>query len=450
MLGENKLKEIAKKALAQSPAEATQINIWAWDSGLTRFATSYIHQNVSEENISLSAQCVNNKKIGTANTNSLDKIDGTISKANEISKLCPPNPEWPGFATPLPIAEANTFIPETQKFTPEERAKGCKTIIDRATTEEKDLQAYGSFVSGTMEGCIANSNGLFVYNKATSATISTTIIGKSGTGYAAAGSRDVRQINYNNVAEIAVKKAVLSQNPVKIEPGKYEVILEPLAVVELLEFLSWLGFNALSYQEGRSPFSGKLGQKLMGDNITIWDDGLDTKGFPFPFDSEGTPVQKVMLVENGVVKNMVYDLRSAKKEGKTSTGHSSGNSAYGASPSNLFMKGDNNTLETIVSKSSKAILVTRFWYTNIIDPMTVALTGMTRDGTYLIENGKVTKSLKNLRFTQSVIEALSQVTELSKALPIPGSMNYGVPYLNGSVVPALKIKDWNFTGVSEH
>lgn len=446
MLGEKKLKQITSKTLKRSRAEATEITIYAWETGLTRFATSYIHQNVNEENINISVECVNKKKIGEASTNSLDKINSTVDKANSISKLSPPNPEWPGFAKPSKIKKINSFIPKTQNFTPEQRAKGCKTIISKA----KNFQSYGSFVTGVLEVCIANSNGLFVYNNGTAATISTTLFGKSGTGYAMAGSRDVSKIDYNKVAEAAVKKANLSQNPVKIQPGKYEVILEPLAVAEILDFLCWFGFNALRYQEKRNPFCGKIGKKALGSNITLWDDSLDNSGFSFPFDMEGTPKQKVMLVDKGVIKNMVYDLRTAKKDGKKSTGHSSGSSTWGPAPSNVFMKGGKKSIDELIKSSKKAILVSRFWYTNPIDPMTVTLTGMTRDGTYLVENGKITKSLKNLRFTQSIIEALSNVKDLSKAVLVPNSISYGVPFFGGSSIPALKIKNWNFSGVSEH
>ena len=305
-------------------------------------------------------------------------------------------------------------------------------------------------MTAALETVIANSNGLFAYNRSTSAIINTTIIGNSGSGRAEMGARDVTRINYNKLAESAVKKAKLAQNPIKIEVGNYDVVLEELAVTELLLFLSYLGFNGLRYQEGRSPFSGKLGQKMMGENITIWDDGLDTSGCPFPFDFEGVPKQKLLLVENGVVKSVVYDHTTAKKENRESTGHSSGSSLYGPIPLHLFMKGSNASVEDLIGSTKKGILVTRFWYTNIIDPMSLTITGMTRDGTFLIEDGKVTKPVMNLRFTQSILEALSKVKAFSTPILVASGENYGAPFLFGSKVPALKIEDWNFTGISEH
>lgn len=446
MLGEEKIKEIADRVLNHSCAEATEISIFAWDSRLTRFANSYIHQNVGEENISISVKCINKSCIGSASTNSLDKIEEAVDKAQAISKVCPPNPDWPGLPDAQPIKKIESCIPATQDFTPQAQASVCKTIIEKNT----GFQAFGSFSTGTLEIGIANSNNLFAYNKSSSAVLITVIMGDSGTTYAIAGNKDVNKIDYSGVAETVNKKIRMAQNPMKIEPGKYDVILEPLAVADIIMYLAALGFNALRYQEGRSPFCGKLGQKVIGENITIWDDGLNPDGFMFPFDFEGVPKQRVSLVENGIIKELVYDSATAKKEGKKSTGHSSGSAAHGPVTFNLFMKGGDLDIDSMIKSTKRGILVTRFHYTNLIDPMSVTITGMTRDGTYLIEDGKIAKPLKNLRFTQSVISALSEVKELSAPALIPSGDNYGVPFLYGFSVPGMKIENWNFTGVSEH
>jgi predicted Zn-dependent protease len=445
MLGEAKLKELTDKVLKRAAPAIAQVSIYSWKSGLTRFALSSIHQNVTEENVVLTVKCAIDNQIGEASTNDLTKIERTVRKAKKIAHISPPNPEFHGFPEPKPVAPIDIFFPTTYEFSPLKRAEICYSIINRAS----GVQAFGSFLTAGIETCIANSSGVFVYNRSTSALINTTIMDKTGVGRTEAGARDATNIDYKEITEKAIAKAKLAQNPIKIEPGRYDVILEELAVAELIEYLN-IGFNALRYQEGRSPFCGKLGTKVMGDNISIWDDGLDEEGAPFPFDFEGTPKQKVMLIENGVIKGLVYDHNTAKKENKESTGHSIGSITYGPMALNLFMKGGNSSIEEMISSTIKGILVTRFWYSNLIDPMTLTITGMTRDGTFLIENGEIKKAVKNLRFTQSVIEALSKVEALSSPKFVAQGETYNVPFLFGSKVPALKIKDWNFTGVSEH
>ncbi|MDI6840524.1 MAG: TldD/PmbA family protein [bacterium] len=446
MWGEKALRELVNRALTYSKAESTQVSIYTWDSKLTRFANSYIHQNMSEENIFIGVKCVNENRIGEAITNRPDTIEAIIDKAQEVSKISPKNEDFPCFPGPKSIIEVESFISSTKELTPQKMAKVCKSIIRRA----QDLQSFGSLSTDVLEICIANSNHLFVYNLSTSAFLNTIIIGNSGSGYAQAGSRDINKIDYESVADKAITKAKLAQNPSKIECGKYEVIMEELAVADLLSYLAYFGFNALRYQEGRSPLCGKLGKKVVGENITIWDDGLDPIGFAFPFDFEGVPKTRVSLIENGVATGLVYDLTTAKKAGKESTGHSTGSTTIGPVPSNLFMGGGGSTLEDMIKSTKKGILVTRFHYTNVIDPMTLTITGMTRDGTYLIENGKLSKPLKNLRFTQSILEALSNVSEISQPILIASGEHYGLPFLYGSMVPAIKVENWNFTGVTEH
>lgn len=446
MLGEIKLKELTDRALKQSTASTTQVSVYAWESKLTRFANSYIHQNVAEENILITVKSITNKQIGETTTNNPYKIEDVVEKAQSISQIVPPNPEFYGLPEPTSIQEVETFFPTTYEFTPLKQAEICHLIMHVA----KGFKAFGSFSTSAIETCIANSNGLFAYNRATSAFINTTIMGESGTGMAETGARDATRINYVKVAEKAVEKAKMAQNPVKIEPEKYEVILEELAVIELLAYLGYIGVNALRCQDGRSPFCNKLNKKVVGKNITIWDDPLNMDGVPFPFDFEGVAKRKTSLIENGVLKALVYDYNTAKKENKESTGHSTGSSIVGPAPLNLFMKGSGSTIEQMVNSTKKGILVTRFWYTNLIDPISLSITGMTRDGTFLIEDGKIRAPVKNLRFTQSILEALSKVKELSKPVLIGSLETYGVPFLVGSKVPALKIKDWNFTGISEH
>jgi predicted Zn-dependent protease len=258
---------------------------------------------------------------------------------------------------------------------------------------------------------------------------------------------DVAALDPEAVGRVAVNKALRSRNPTELEPGVYAVILEEEAVGDMLFTLGFLGFGALALQEGRSFMSSRLGQKITGDNITIWDDGLDNRGLVLPFDFEGVPKQRVTLIENGIAKGVVYDSLTAGREvGKISTGHSlPAPNTMGPIPVNLFMAPGNATKEEILASTERGIWVSRFHYTNPVHPVQTILTGMTRDGTFLIENGEITRPLKNLRFTQSILDAFSEVDMLGKNLKTI-KMEWGS---FGCCVPAAKIHNFQFTGTTE-
>jgi predicted Zn-dependent protease len=229
-----------------------------------------------------------------------------------------------------------------------------------------------------------------------------------------------------------------TQNPISIDAGEYDTILMPYAVADMLEFLAWLGFGALSVQEGRSFM--KLGEKITGEKITIWDDGRDMRGLPRAFDSEGVPKERVDLIVNGIANAVVYDSRTAHKEGKESTGHSSGGpGTYDPMPTNLFMQPGDSNIDEMIATTERGVIVTRFHYTNVIHPTQTIITGMTRDGTFLIEDGKITKPIKNLRFTDSILERFNHVRQISEATKRQA----------GAVVPALRVSGFRFTGVTE-
>jgi predicted Zn-dependent protease len=260
----------------------------------------------------------------------------------------------------------------------------------------------------------------------------------TGSGYADALATDVREIDPALVAQTAVMKCESAQNPEVVPPGEYEVILEPRAVADMLSYLVRGGFSASAVSEGRSFLAGKLGEKLFAELFSLWDDGLDPRGFPMPFDLEGVPKQKVVMVEKGVVKDLLYDYKTAKKEGKKSTGHG-GFGRWGAMAANLFMAPGDSTVEEMIKNTKRGILITRFHYTNMAHPMKVLVTGMTRDGTFLVEDGKVTKPVKNLRFTESALRVFGTMDMVGKELHRAGR----------SVVPAIHVPAFNFTGVTE-
>jgi predicted Zn-dependent protease len=270
-------------------------------------------------------------------------------------------------------------------------------------------------------------------------------------GYANFVSRNIEDIDVKRTSEEAAEKCLRSKNPREIEPGEYEVILEGYAVSDLLLFLGHLGFGALSVQEGRSFMSNKFGQKITGENITIWDDGLNPESFAVPFDFEGVPKKKVILIEKGIAENVVYDSYTAGKEGKNSTGHALPlPNTCGPMPLNLFLKNGEATKEEMISSTKRGLLVTRFHYTNVVEPMKTIITGMTRNGTFLIEEGKIKGPVKNLRFTESVLKALSRVSMISKETKLASEGTiYGRRFATGSVVPAIKVDKFNFSGATQ-
>lgn len=450
MLGRKKAKELIEKALAMSKADQTEITIMGEESHLTRFANSYIHQNVSETDISFSVRSIVGKKIGRATTNRIDEasIKETLDKALEIARFQRENPDFKSLPAPKEMKTVGNFVEKTAKFNARQRAKAVEPIAKGARA--KNLKAFGAFTNGVTEVAIGNSLGIFGYNIGTDAYVNTVVMGDTGSGYAQAASRDAEKIDMESVAARAIDKAIRSSNPIQMPAGEYVVVLEENAVADMLEFLGYMGFGATAYQEGRSFMCGKLGKKIMGKNMSIWDDGYDKRGFAFPFDFEGVPKKKVLLVDKGVGKAIVYDSVTAGKDKKRSTGHSTGSPVYGPMPANLFMGEGDSTIEKMIQSTQKGIYITRFHYTNVVEPMKAVLTGMTRDGTFLIENGEITKPVKNFRFTQSVIDAFSNVSMIGKkAALIGGGAGYGARFPMGTVAPALKIDKFTLSGVTQ-
>lgn len=453
MLGKEQLKAIADRVLAVSGADQTEVLIFSGDEQLTRFAVNTIHQNVAETDVVVRVRAVFGKKVGVASSNGVVRIDAMSDKtlkklvesAETVARFQQDNPDFQSLPAPLPVQAAEAFVDATADCTPEQRATGvaaiCKLSLDNG------LEAAGAFSTAANETLIANSLGVLAYHRNTVANLVTVIMSADSSGYGSATALDVRAIDPEAIGRVAVDKALRSRQPTNIEPGEYTVILEEEAVGDMLFTLSYLGLSALAVQEGRSFMNDNFGQQITGENITIWDDGFDPRGLVTPFDFEGVPKQKVIFIENGIAKNIVYDSFTAGREtGKISTGHSlPAPNTMGPFPINLFMAPGNATKEEMLASTARGIWVTRFHYTNPLHPLQTVLTGMTRDGTFLIENGKITRPLKNLRFTQSILEALSHAEMLGSELKLlkSGFGNFG------RCVPAAKINGFRFTGTTE-
>ena len=296
---------------------------------------------------------------------------------------------------------------------------------------------------------MVNSVGVEAYQKFSDLFLHVIAENEKSSGYASFVARDPDELDVDALAKEAIGK-ISKEEPMELEPGEYEVILEPYAVNELLSFLGYLGFHALAVQEGRSFFCNRFGEKMVDEKVTIYDDGLDAEGLQVPFDFEGVPKKKVTFFDRGVAREVSYDSFTACREGKESTGHGliAPNTA-GPIPINLFMKEGESSLEKMVQSVRKGIYVTRFHYTNVVEPMKAVITGMTRDGTFLVEEGEMKRPIKNLRFTESVLKTLSRVTAISKDRRIcsEGTV-YSRRFVTGTVVPAIKVDGFNFSGVS--
>ena len=447
MIGKSKLKAITDTILSEARADQTEVVVVGQDLALTRFAANSIHQNVSETDVSVRVRSVAGKRIGVASSNDVseESLKKLVRKAETIASFQQENPDFGSLPEPLPICEVDAYSESTATCSAEARAKGVGTILDLSRSHK--MVASGAYSTGTEETMIANSLGVSAYHCGTMATAMTVIMGDNSSGYAAGAAQDVSHLDTSDIARIAVNKAIQSKNPTPIDPGSYTVILEEDAVATMMFYLGMLGMGALAMQEGRSFMSGRMGEKITGSNITIWDDGFDPRGVVFPFDYEGVPKQKVMLIEEGVARGVVYDSATAQLEsGRASTGHGlPAPNTMGPIPINLLMKPGSATKEEMLASTEKGIWVTRFHYVNPVHPVKAILTGMTRDGTFLIENGKITRPLKNLRFTQSILEAFANAEMLSKDLKMimMGFGNFA------TCAPAAKINGFTFTGATE-
>jgi len=445
MLGKNKIRKIINQALSFSSVDQTEIVVIAYSSGLTRFAENRIHQNMAQENINISVRAVLNKKIGVAKTNKKDKrsLKEVVRRAEEIAKNQKPDEYFLTLPEPKKTSSVDAYREATAFFGPLKRAKIVNQIINRV--EKENLRAFGALETGVTEYAVANSLGVFLYHPATTAEISLVAKDKQeNSGFGNQISLDINELNIEKVTQTAVKKAILSKNPVEIKLGRYSVILEEQPVNEILSYLAYLALGARAFHEDRSFLSGQLGKKVAGENITLWDDGLDPVCLPMPFDLEGVPKKKTMIIEKGILKEIVYDHYDALKYGKKPTGHGlSAPNTLGALAGHLHLATGKYTKKELIKRLDKGLLISKLWYINAHHHKELNLTGLTRDGTFLIESGRIKAAVKNLRFTQSIPQALFQVTEIARKAKLEKS------WFGGNLVPALKIKSWNFTSTSK-
>jgi PmbA protein len=424
-------------------AEETEVHVDEVADALTRFANNDIHQNVFEHGVTVSVRTVAEGRTARATTNRLDEdsLRSTIESSLSLAHSQPKDPRllpMPGKQRYRPV---NRFIRHTAALTPEDRARAVRRACDLAV--KKGQTAAGIFSSGLSQTAVGNSHGLFATYGETHSQFSITMQEDPAASWAKADSADVRAIDPQKLAERASEKARLAVHTKELAPGRYTVILEPAAVLDLVGFLFY-DFAATAVEDKRSCLNERMGKQLFGQNISITDDVFHPLQKGAPFDGEGIPREKVLLVDRGVPKNLVYSRASAKAAGKKSTGHGFAlPNEYGEAPMNLVFSGGDSSLEKMAASTERGLLVTRLWYIREVDPYEKVMTGMTRDGLFFVENRRVAGAVRNFRFNQSLIEMLKNVELMSPAVRATGEESFEM------VVPAMKIRDFHFSEVTK-
>jgi PmbA protein len=460
MLNQTKAADIFERIKQHSTAEEVEVLFSGGKSALTRFANNTIHQNVAEENCVVSVRTVFGGRTARATTNKLDdeSLRRAVQSSERLASVQHPDPDL------LPVSEAGEgarstlSIPirhfaETAAITPAQRAETVQRIVSIA--EKHKLTTAGIVSSSESVEGIFNSRGLADWHTQTSSEISITMLAPDSSGWQKANSPNAANLDAAALAETAARKAFESARPREIPSGKYTVILEPAAVLDIVGFM-FFDFGGLSILDQRSFLNNRVGTRLFGENINIWDDVAHQLQSGNPFDGEGVRRQKVQLVENGVVKRLVYARGTAEKMKRSEhkdkvgpiepTGHGFPlPNEMGEAPMNIVFDASPRpiSVDQMIASTERGVLVTRLWYIREVDPYEKILTGMTRDGTFYVENGQIRHGVRNFRFNQSLIQMLSNVEAMGTPVRASGEESFDM------VVPAMKVRDFNFTEVTK-
>jgi len=434
--------DIVEKALELSPADQTEAVLMGEQTWLTRFTESVINQNIAQEQMTLVVTAVNDKKVGLASTNDLsaEGIEGAVEKANEISRLQPPDERFKNFPSTIeaPKLKRTVHVEANTLYGPADMARVVDGIASMAG--KKELSASGAFRHDINTVAVANSRGVRQIGQSGKGELSLTMVGpgEQQSGYAIGCHPDPALIDYRKVAARAIDKAARNVDPVTLPDGQYTVILEPPAVGQLLLFLGFLGFGGRTMMQRRSFLSGKTGEIITGENITITDEPDNPRFGSLLFDYEGVPKKKITPIDHGKAGEAAYDSYYANIMGVAPTGHAvQPNNAYGPYPKNLTLAPGDTTREEMIASTERGVLITHFWYINFLNPMRTMITGTTFDGTFLIENGQIGPAVKNMRTNQSILEAFANVEMISKS-----RMLYP-QFASMMLVPAMKINNFN-------
>jgi predicted Zn-dependent protease len=467
MLTQDQAADIFDRIRRFSTADETEVFISGGRFALTRFANNTIHQNVEEENHTVSVRTVFAGRTARASTNGFDddSLRRVVESSEALAKVQHPDPDL----LPMPDAQEassetgespvstravpSRYFAQTAAVTPQVRAEGVKKIVEVA--EKHRLTTAGIFSSSESVEGIFNSRGLSKWHTQTLAEVSVTMLAADSSGWRKANSPDVTNLDPLALADAAAKKALHSAHPKEIPAGKYTVILEPAAVLDIVGFMFW-DYSGVAILDQRSFLTGRIGSQLFGENISIWDDVTHPLQSGSPFDGEGMRRLRVPLVENGVVKRVVYARATAARMKRSEYKDKVGSieptghgflipNEMGEMPLNVVFGAPQNprTLAEMIASTERGVLVTRLWYIREVDPYEKIVTGMTRDGTFLVENGRVRQGVRNFRLNESLIHMLSNVEAMSAPLRSCGEESFDM------VVPAMKIRDFNFTEVTK-
>jgi len=444
ILSKEDAKKILDKVISFSKADGISAGLNGGNRGNIRYARNSVTTAGEDSNLSVGVTSNFGKRSGSATINEFDdaSLEKVVRRAEELANLAPENPEFmDGLGPQTYDGESKTFVEATAKITPEYRAQAAADSIGPATT--KDVTAAGYLQDGATFGAIANNRGLFAYNKTTSVDFTVTMRSNDGTGsgWAARDLNDVSKLNAAETSRIAIEKALQSRNAKGIEPGKYTVILESNAAADLIRLM--LNMNARTADEGRSFLSKKgggtkLGEKIVDERVNIYADPWNEDAPASPYAGDGSPRKKMDLIKNGVVSNLFYDRYWASQKNVAATPF----------PGNAIMQGGTASLEDMIKDTQRGVLVTRFWYIRAVDPQTLLFTGLTRDGTFYIENGKIKHPIKNFRFNESPIIMLNNLETLGKAeraISGEGGPGGGLNLM----MPSMKIRDFTFSSLSD-
>jgi PmbA protein len=442
--------DVAKAALDAAGGEAEAV-AHVEHSGLARFAGSEVHQPTLIENACVTLRVVHGKRVGVATTNKIDApgLAEVARRATDAAESSPPDESFPGLAPPAHAPAVEGYDEETAALGPGDQARLAAASIDAGG----DVPVYGFFTSAVSELAVVSSTGLSVHQRMTDATALVVAADENGSGYAEQTAWRASGIDPAAVAREAAEKAQRTRDAAEIDSGVYRAVLEPYAFADLLDFFSHDSFGALGMLDKRSYFTDRLGQKVFDEKISIVDDALDPRGLPKAFDFEGTPKRRVQLVEAGVARSVVWDRATAAQagDGAESTGHAPPAELrdWGPLPSALCVSpGDAESVEELVEVVGDGLYITRLHYLGVVHPREGIITGMTRDGTFRIRDGKIAEPLVNLRFTIAVPDLLRDVLGLTNEVALVNSQNfYGERYPYGVMAPAVASERFTVTGV---
>jgi len=440
ILSKDEAQQLLRKVLSYSKADECQVSLTGSDGGNIRYARNSVSTAGEISQLTLVVNSIYGKKSGIATIDEFDdaSLEKVVRRAEELAQLAPENPELMPLLGPQDFPESITYVPATAAITPDTRAEAVSKSIQ--TCKDAKLQAAGYLENTTSFNAVMNSKGLFAYNKGTDVVFTVTTRNEEGTGsgYAARGYNDISKLDTLSATKIATSKANGSIGAKAIEPGKYTVILEPVAVAYLLESL-FFGLDARSADEGRSFMSkagggNRLGEQLMDTKVNIYTDPFNPELPSSTWNGEGQLLTKRNWIEKGVVKNLSYSRFWADKKKVDPV----------PGPSNVIMDGGTASLEELIKSTEKGILVSRLWYIRMVDPQTLLLTGLTRDGTFYIENGEVKFPIKNFRFNESPVIMLNNVEALGRP-----ERSISVESYRSYLVPPVKARDFTFSSLSD-